>query len=435
LTAGLRRALGTGPLSNRGFGLLSAGQATSTIGDFCYAVALPWTVLSAGGHDRVALLGVVLACYGVPRTVLIPVGGILADKIGARAVMISADVARCVLVGVFAYIAIRHDVSIATLGPVAALIGAGEGLFLPAFFTITPRLLPADQLQAGNAISTGLNQAASLVGPVLGGLLVVTTGPAGAFGVDAGTFAVSAVTLFLIGTRTVAAIQGSPAGPEAESTGPRMLTLLRQPVLYTVLIVALVVNLIAAGTFEVALPDLAHIRFGAGGYSFLLAGIGAGSLAGTVAAARMTSLRRPAVAAAYIFVAAAAAMGLLPYLGGLPGAVAAAVVLGAGTAFGNVIMITLVQQWAPAEMLGRVMSLLMLASMGSFPLSAAVAGWLVSRLSSPAPFFPAAGIVLAVTLVLALGKRELRDLGARDAESAGPGPGPESDPDQDLAAA
>ena len=86
----------SGPLAVRSFRLLTAGQFASTIGDFCYAVALPWLVLSA--HGGAILLGTVLACYGVPRTVLIPVGGVLADKVGPRTLMLAADAARCVLV-------------------------------------------------------------------------------------------------------------------------------------------------------------------------------------------------------------------------------------------------------------------------------------------------------------------------------------------------
>src|SRR5215469_11166365 len=70
----------SGPLAVRSFQLLTGGQLASTAGDFCYAVALPWLVLSA--HGGPVLLGAVLACYGVPRTVLIPLGGMLADKTG-----------------------------------------------------------------------------------------------------------------------------------------------------------------------------------------------------------------------------------------------------------------------------------------------------------------------------------------------------------------
>ena len=72
-TARLSAAISSGPLASRNFRLLTAGQFTSTVGDFCYAVALPWLVLST--HGGPVLLGTVLACYGVPRTVLIPGGG------------------------------------------------------------------------------------------------------------------------------------------------------------------------------------------------------------------------------------------------------------------------------------------------------------------------------------------------------------------------
>jgi hypothetical protein len=67
-----RRSLATawrsGPFGVPGFRLLTAGQFASTIGDYCYAVALPWLVLSDGGSA--ASLGIVLACYGIPRALL-----------------------------------------------------------------------------------------------------------------------------------------------------------------------------------------------------------------------------------------------------------------------------------------------------------------------------------------------------------------------------
>jgi MFS family permease len=102
-TGRMTAALRSGPLAVRSFRLLAGGQFTSTIGDYCYAVALPWFVLST--HGGPILLGAVLACYGIPRTVLIPVGGVLADKLGPRTVMLAADAARCVLVTALALLA------------------------------------------------------------------------------------------------------------------------------------------------------------------------------------------------------------------------------------------------------------------------------------------------------------------------------------------
>jgi len=298
LAAGWR----SGPLSDRSFRLLASGQFTSTVGDYCYAVALPWLVLSA--HGGTILLGTVLACYGLPRAAAIPVGGLLTDKIGPRAIMLTADATRCGLVIVLVALAARHVAALALLGPVAALLGAGEGLFIPASFSIMPSLLEPGQLAAGNAVNSAAVQAGSVAGPVLGGLLVATAGPAPAFAVDAASFAVSALSLALIRPRPSAAAAGAPAGPADGATGQ-------------------------------------------------------GQPRGT----------------------------------------------------GNVVFLTMIQRWAPPRLLGRVMSVIMLAGIGSFPLSVAVSGVLVHHLG-PSPFFPVAAATVAISIFGAMSQREFRDFGS-----------------------
>ncbi|HEY7145721.1 MAG TPA: MFS transporter [Streptosporangiaceae bacterium] len=430
-----------GPLANRNFQLLAAGQLTSTVGDLCYAVALPWLVLA--GHGSPALLGTVLACYGVPRTVLIPVGGMLVDKIGSRAIMLTTDIARCALVAVLVVAAIEQTASLVLLAPVAALLGAGEGAFLPASFTIMPALLPPGQLAAGNGLSTAATQMGQLAGPVLGGVLVAAAGSAPAFAVDAATFGVSALTLaFIRVARTAAAGPGgpastaAPAGPAAPaglstpadpdppaspgtpaSTGnaaapaDNLLQLVRRERLLQVILgLAMIANVAFAGAFEVALPALAHASFGAGGYGALVACIGAGGVLGTLAATRGNRLSRPAVTSCLTFVVQGLAAALVPFLGGLPGACGAAFAIGICNGFANIVMITLLQQWAPPALLGRVMSLIMLAAMGMFPVSVAVSGVAV-REFGPRPFFPVAGAVLGVAALLALTQRVLRAFG------------------------
>ena len=416
-------SLRSGPLGVRSFRLLAGGQFTSTIGDYCYAVALPWLVLST--HGSAILLGTVLACYGVPRTVLIPVGGVLADKVGPRTVMLAADAARCVLVAALAVLAARHTASLAALGPVAALIGAGEGLFLPASFAIMPSLLDGERLAAGNAISTAAVQAGSLVGPALGGALVaVTRASTWAFAIDAASFAVSALTLALIprgrragpwplelpGGRT----RRTRAGPRTAGGGDQgVLALLRRSrALQVILVVVIAANLAGGGIDGVALPSLAHARFGAAGYGALLACFAAGSVLGTLAAARTGGLRRPAIFASMVFLVDATALALAPYLGGEAGAAAALFAGGAANGLGNVTFLTVLQKWAPPALLGRVMSAIMLCAFGSFPLSVAVSGVLVRHIG-PSLFFPVAGGLVAVAILGGLTQREFREFGAR----------------------
>jgi MFS family permease len=406
----------SGPLAVRSFRLLAGGQFTSTIGDFCYAVALPWLVLST--HGGVILLGTVLACYGVPRTVLIPVGGVLADKVGPRTLMLAADGARCVLVAVLAVLAARHMASLSALGPIAALIGAGEGLFLPASYAIMPSLLDGEQLSAGNAISTAAVQAGSLLGPAIGGALVAATHTStAAFAVDAASFAVSALTLLLIPRRAAQAEAGlaeEGAVGTTDAGGDGVLALLRRSrVLQVIMVVVIAANLAGGGMSDVALPSLAHARFGAAGYGALLACFAAGAVIGTLAAARAGALRKPAMFASAVFLVEAVAIGVTPYLGGEAGAAAALFACGVANGLGNVIFLTLVQKWASPRVLGRVMGAIMLCAFGSFPLSVAISGVLVQHLG-PSLFFPVAGGLVAVAMLGGLTQREFRDFGAQD---------------------
>jgi MFS family permease len=430
-------AVRRGPLGQRTFSLLTLGQATSTIGDFCYAVALPWLVLSQ--HGGPALLGAVLACYGVPRTILIPVGGMLADKIGPRAIMLGADSVRFALAAGLVVLAVTHTVSLLALGPVAALIGAGEGLFIPSSMTIMPALLPMDQLQAGNAINGSVMQVGALVGPAIGGVIVALAGSAAAFSADAGSFLISVLTLALIGSRWApiraraaaetaeapltegctaegGTAEGGTAASDLPADGGIWALLRHSQVLRLFIVVCVAANLAFGGAFEVALPALAHARFGAEGYGAILACLGAGAVLGTLAAARGGKIRRPAMASGYAFLIESLATGLIPFLGGLPGAAAAAVVFGACNGFGNTVILTQIQKWAPPQLLGRVMSVIMLSSMGSFPLSVFVTGLLVKHFGA-VPFFPFAAIFLAGSILFALTQRAYRDFGA-------PGPRP-----------
>jgi predicted MFS family arabinose efflux permease len=179
-------------------------------------------------------------------------------------------------------------------------------------------------------------------------------------------------------------------------------------------------NFAVASTEGVALPALSHARFGAAGYGAALACFGAGGMTGSLAAVRFSRLSRPALIAGSAYLVAAAAIAMAPF-GGLPGVAAAMLVFGLVAGFGNVVFITLVQQWAPPAMLGRAMGLVMLASIGSFPLSTAVAGVLTTHLG-PAPVFVISGTLIAATVLVGLVQREFRDFGARSQTPDGPAP-------------
>jgi predicted MFS family arabinose efflux permease len=421
------------PLRHRGFRLLAGGQLASNAGDAFYAVALPWYVLAT--HGGALLLGTVLAAYGVPRTVLLAVGGHASDRWRPWTVMMTSDSVRAVAVAALAVAAASGPARAAVLVPIAAVLGAGEGLFLPGSFAIVPVLLPDEELQSGNALASAATQLAMLAGPVAGGALVAVLGPAPAFAVDAATFVVSALTLAGVrsaqhSTQHSMGITGAgPADAPAAATGagegqpqpsaapgagtPTVWKLLRsERILQISLLVTVAANLGSAGADEVALPSLVHgpLRGGAGSYGSLIAAFGAGALLGTLVAAQSRGARRPAVLGSLVFLGEALFLAVVPYLGGLIPAGAAMAVVGVCNGFGNVVMITLFQRWAPPSLLGRLSGLLMLASMGVFPISVAL-GALVVHNFGPALFFPLAAAVLAAAILAGLSQRTWRDFG------------------------
>nr|WSX48681.1 MFS transporter [Streptomyces sp. NBC_00974] len=423
-----RTAFVSGPMSVRGFRLLLAGQLSSTVGDYCYAVALPWLILSGDGGP--VLLGTVLACYGIPRVVTIPLGGVVADRFGGRPVMLIADMVRALAVGFLAVVTFNGTPTLAQLAPVAVILGASSGVFIPSSYTLLPALLPKDDLGRGNALSTMVNQIGGLLGPTAGGLLVAGFGAGPALAVDAVSFLVSAVVLLRMRTGADAApgTAGARAGaaPGKGAAGPSFVELLRNGrLLHVVLVVALVCNLAFNGTIEVALPGLAHERMGATGYGVLLTCLSLGGLAGSLLAARVRTVTSPAYLFAGLAVVMGVALAAVPYAGGLVGAAVSICVYAVASGWQNIVAVTMLQVWTPPALIGRVMSLVMLAVMGTFPISVAVAGFGVRHLGA-APFFPVAGAAISLAVLCALTQKAFRGYrtGGEYGSDTGSGPPP-----------
>ena len=262
-------------------------------------------------------------------------------------------------------------------------------------------------------------QGGTLLGPAIGGAVVAVAGPAQAFAIDAASYAVSAVSLALI--RDGQPGGRRPGGPGAGASAMArygsqervtIWTLLaRERVLQLILAVLVGANFAVTASFEVALPVLSHARFGPSGYGAIMACFGAASVVGTLTAARAGGLSKPAVVSASVFLIAALAVASVPAAHGLPGAATAMCVFGLVAGFGNVIFVTLIQRWAPPAMIGRVMGVVMLGSLGSFPVATAIAGMLARHLG-PSPVFVISGTLLALAILAGLTQDKFRAFGA-----------------------
>lgn len=410
------------PLRVRNFQLLFVGQTISTLGDTFYAVALPWLVLTSGGNPQE--LGIILTGYGLPRLGTILLGGVLADRIRPRRVMLVADIVRTVLVAMLAVLGITGHPIFWQLLAVAIPLGAFEGLFLPASFTMIPDILDDDDLQAGNSLNFSSTQLANLVGSGIAGTVVSAVSSGIALAIDAGTFVVSAVSLAAMrskNTATKSADAGTfgqtgtgdaSRGQDESEPAPGFWHIVRSSALVQVaFVVAVIANLTLGGMVEVALPALAHgpLNAGAAGFGFLLAAFGAGALLGSISTGLLSKLTHRGSIALLVAIVQAIAIALVPYAGGLIGAIFCMFLMGFTNSITNVLFITLIQQSLPRAQLGRLMGVIMFASLGSYPISVLLAGILVAH-TGPAIMFPISAAFLTAGALYGLARREIRKL-------------------------
>lgn len=393
-------------LRHSSFRLLLAGELISNFGDGIFLIALPWYVLAH--HGGALLLGAVMTAYGAPRTALLIVGGHASDRYRPWTVMLWANCVRGVAVAALAANAASASAHGLVLIMVAVVLGSAEGMFIPASEVIVPALLPRGELQAGNALISGTTQLSQLAGPAIGGVLVALVGPSQSFAIDAGTFAISALTLVAV-KRDSPPPQASSGFSNRATDTTTLRDVLGQPIVRLMLVTDALVNVGSSGMGRVALPALArgpmHLR--ASGYGALNAAMGAGLLLGTILAAGTPSVRRPFRLYTLALLPTVPLIAAVPYMGGLIPTAAVLVVAFVLIAIGNLLLITGLQQWAPPQLLGRLIGVLMLASVGMMPVSTLIAG-LVIHLTGPRLYFPFDAATVAVAALAQLSSRTWR---------------------------
>jgi MFS family permease len=369
------------PLTQRNFLLLWVGQSVSLLGDQFYFIALAWLTLQLTGSPLA--LGTVLMVAAIPRATLMLVGGAVTDRFSPRTLMLSSDIARAVLIAALAIAVLSGNVQLWELYLIALIFGALDAAFYPASSSITPSVVETGLLPAANALMQSALQGSNLLGPVLAGLLVAgagrSVGIGGAFAFDAATFVVSVLTLTFMRTR-------SPANPSEHGRDSILAAIVEglryawnDRALRALLIAIAGIDATVNGVFGVGMPLLARLHFGgATAFGIMSSGFGAGALLGIVGAGSFGTLRHRGRWAIAVIVVFAAGTVLLPFAGSIGIAVILIAAMGAGSGFINVLLIPWIQTRPDPAMLGRIMSLVMFASVGLTPVAYAVSGWVAS---------------------------------------------------------
>jgi MFS family permease len=179
-----------GALHERQFRLYFAGQLISLLGDAVGPFALTWAVLDL--TNSATDLGFVMFAKVVPMVAFLLVGGVYADRLPRRFVMVTADVVRMAAQGAIAALLLTHHAQIWQLAVLQAFSGTATGFFNPASTGLLPTIVSAQRLQEANGLRGMAMAATGLVGPTIAGVLVVTVGSGYALAIDSASFAVSA---------------------------------------------------------------------------------------------------------------------------------------------------------------------------------------------------------------------------------------------------
>jgi MFS family permease len=388
-------------LRHPAFRWLLGGLTISQIGDWLYNLALIGLVYERTHSALWA--GITTGARVVPMVALGPLGGLIADRFDLRRVMIACDLIRLALMAVLALVAVTGLPVI--LAPViAALATVAATPYLPCVAAATPRLVPDDDLPGANAARSAITALGIIVGPALGGVLLLIGPPALAFGVNAATFGLSALAVLAI----PAAAAFRPAAGERAAEPHRVLagmadgaTALRQYPLALRLAGADIMCSLVYG-MQTVLLILVASRTGLGlhGYGYLFAAIGIGALAGTSLASRAARSRRPRT----VLFAALAAVGLpmllLAATRSAPLAVILAAVTGIGAVLVEILTDTSLQRSLPPEVFGRAYGLVVPASVGGIALGSLIAPLLTALLGTTGALAACGGVTIIYGLSL-----------------------------------
>ena len=385
-----------------GFRWLLSGLAVSQTGDWLYNLAL--VVLVYQRTHSALWVGATTAARVVPVVVLGPLGGVLADRFDRRRIMIACDLARMGLMVLLAAVA-AFQLPIVLAPVVAAAATAGTAPYVSCVAAVTPRLVEDADLPGANAARSAVTGTAIVLGPALGGVLLLLGSAAFAFALNALTFGLSALAVLAIrgdgdaspfrvrraAERPDGLLREVAQGAAALRAHPAALRLVGADIMCSVLYGAQTVLLLLVSR---------QVGLGAQGYGYMFAALGAGGLIGTALAGRAS--RR--LGSRSVLAAALAVAGVPTLLLAVVRWPAAAIVLtgltGMGTLLVEILTETTLQRELDEDVFGRAYGLAFPAAIAGIVVGSVIAPGLAVLLSGSGALVAVGGAVLAYALLV-----------------------------------
>jgi MFS family permease len=403
-------------LLGKDFALVVAGQIVSLFGNAILRFSLPLFLLRETGSS--ALFGAVTACSLLPMIVLSLLGGVLADRVNKRNIMVFLDFSTAGIIAGFYFLVGRVPTIPLFIVTLMLLYGI-SGTYQPAVQASIPALVAKDHILTASAIVNQIGSMANFIGPVIGGWIYGLWGLEPILEISVGCFALSAVMEIFIKIPFVKRPREKPALQIARQDlleGCRFLRV-DQPVFLKVSLIIAGLNLILSAMITVGIPVLTVEHLG---FSDQLLGVAQGLLAaGGVLGGLLTALlgKRLQPERAYVFLILCAMLTLLmgagmlwsntPYLKYL-------ILSGTGTAITifstmfSIQMLAVVQRETPEHLIGKVIACIMTLIMCAQPIGQLTYGIFLEQISA-VPIITGAG---AISMCIALyAKKVLSELG------------------------
>lgn len=377
-----------------------------------WAVAMVYQVIHLGGGPLE--LSLVAAAGSVGLVAFVLAGGIAADRVPQRLLIIAVEGANLAVIAAISGLAMAGWLQLWHLAVGSFVLGVGAAFFFPAYSAILPRILPAQDLLAANGMEGTLRpilqQAA---GPAAAGILVAALSPSHAVTGVAACHLLAFIILNFLG-RHMVAVPADGARPKTSffhDLREGVSYTLRTPWLLWTLLWACVSVLFLIGPIEVLMPFVVRDQLGGDSrmFGFLLAVMGVGGAIGSLVTASLKLPRRYLTVMMVCWGAGSLPLAAVGILDSFWTVAAAMFIFGATGSVGMVIWGTLLQRRVPGHLLGRVSSLDFFVSLALMPVSMALAGPAAEVFPIWAIFLVAGGVCPVLAVIAMVAARMPRD--------------------------
>ncbi|MFF7562948.1 MFS transporter [Streptomyces pseudovenezuelae] len=353
-----------------------AAYTASMTGDSVYYIALSWAAVQNGTP---AQAGIVMSVSALPRALLMLGGGVIADRLGPRRVVIGSDAVRCAAVLAVAALLFLTSPGLWPLALLGLVFGTVDAVFMPAVGALPARVTSRGQLTRVQGMRGLGIRFASVVGGPLGGLAVAAGGATAAFALAGVLIAISVPLLVAVRIRELPADDTKAAGTAWHDLRAGLRYIRRHRVLAPLMLAIALGDLGFVGPLNVGLTLLADERgWGAAGMGWVLGGFGTGAGVASLLFAVRGRVPHAGHVMAYACLSGAAAIGALAFVPGVVAAAGVALLIGLLAGLSGALCGALLQTQTDPACLGRVTAVSSLVSLGfaplSMPLSAAAIG-------------------------------------------------------------